>query len=100
MPAGGYDYVYGANVLHHVTDVEATLLRARHALKSGGMCLFWDPIAYNPVINVYRRMATQVRTEDERPLRRQILPLFRKHFTEVQHREFCCSPSPFSSSTT
>ncbi len=88
VPASAYDFVYGANVLHHVTDVEATLLRARHALKAGGMCLFWDPIAYNPVINVYRRMASEVRTEDETPLRRQILPLFRKHFTEVRHREF------------
>ncbi len=85
---GSYDFVYGANVLHHATDVEATLLRARHALKAGGMCLFWDPIAYNPVINVYRRIATQVRTVDETPLRRQILPLFKKHFTEVRHREF------------
>jgi 2-polyprenyl-3-methyl-5-hydroxy-6-metoxy-1,4-benzoquinol methylase len=85
---GDYDFVYGANVLHHVTDIEATLLRARRALKIGGLCLFWDPIAYNPVINVYRRIARRVRTEDERPLRRQALTLFKKHFTEVRHREF------------
>lgn len=85
---GAYDFVYGANVLHHLTDVEATLLRARHALKAGGMCLFWDPIAYNPVINVYRRIAKQVRSSDEHPLRRQVLRLFKKHFIEVRHREF------------
>ncbi len=85
---GAYDFVYGANVLHHVTDVGAVLRRVRDALKPGGRCVFWDPIAYNPVINVYRRLATEVRTEDERPLRRSVLVAFRRHFAEVQHREF------------
>ncbi len=28
VAAGDYDFVYGANVLHHVTDIEATLLPA------------------------------------------------------------------------
>ena len=88
VQAGTYDFVYGTNVLHHVTDIEATLSRARRALKAGGMCLFWDPIAYNPMINVYRRLATDVRTCDERPLRRSVLKLFRKHFSDVRHREF------------
>ncbi|MCP3957633.1 MAG: class I SAM-dependent methyltransferase [bacterium] len=85
---GGFDFVYGANVLHHVTDIEATLELACRALVPGGMCLFWDPIAYNPVINVYRRMASGVRTEDERPLRRSILKTFAQHFVDVRHREF------------
>ncbi len=83
-----YDFVYGANVLHHVTHVEATLRLTRRALRPGGMCLFWDPIAYNPAINVYRRMANRVRTRDERPLRRGVLALFRRHFIDVRHREF------------
>lgn len=85
---GRFDVVYGANVLHHVTDIEAVLSRVARALRAGGLCLFWDPLAYNPVINVYRRLATQVRTDDEHPLRFSVLEIFRRHFTDVRHREF------------
>lgn len=86
--AGSYDIVYGANLLHHVTDIGATLDGVRDALRPGGRCFFWDPLAYNPVINVYRSLATRVRTEDERPLTFDALSLFRGRFGEVGHREF------------
>lgn len=88
VPAESYDIAYGANLLHHVTDIEATLDAVRRALRPGGRCFFWDPLAYNPVINVYRSLATKVRTEDERPLTFSVLPLFRRRFRGVGHREF------------
>lgn len=91
VPEGSYDLVYGANLLHHVSDIDATLAAVRRALRPGGRCFFWDPLAYNPVINVYRRMATRVRTEDERPLRFEVLDTFRRHFVNVGHREFWLS---------
>jgi 2-polyprenyl-3-methyl-5-hydroxy-6-metoxy-1,4-benzoquinol methylase len=85
---GGFDFVYIANTIHHVHDRPA-LLRAMHAaLKPGGKFFSWDPIAYNPVINVYRRMATGVRTEDESPLTFKDLEMVRNIFTDVGHREF------------
>lgn len=81
------DIVYGANVLHHVD--QATCIREVHrVLKPGGMAAFWDPLRYNPVINVYRRMATDVRTEDEHPLGRADLHLLRRRFREVDARFF------------
>ena len=85
---GAYDVVYGANILHHVSDIPATLAAVRRALRPGGRCFFWDPLAYNPVINVYRRMATKVRTEDEHPVRFEILDRFREQFVDVGHAEF------------
>jgi ubiquinone/menaquinone biosynthesis C-methylase UbiE len=88
VPPSTYDVAYGANVLHHVTDLDATLAAVRRALRPGGRSYFWDPLAYNPVINVYRRMATSVRTSDEHPLTFHVLHLFRKHFAQVRHREF------------
>jgi len=88
VPEGSFDVVYGANLLHHVTDLDATLAAVRRALRPGGRCYFWDPLAYNPVINVYRSMATRVRTTDEHPLTFGVLDLFRRHFTGVRHREF------------
>jgi 2-polyprenyl-3-methyl-5-hydroxy-6-metoxy-1,4-benzoquinol methylase len=88
VPEAGFDLVYGANLLHHVSDLGRTLRAVARALRPGGRCFFWDPLAYNPVINVYRRMATEVRTSDERPLRFGALDLFRRHFADVRHREF------------
>jgi SAM-dependent methyltransferase len=88
VPPESFDMVYGANLLHHVTDLEGTLAAVRRALAPGGRCFFWDPLAYNPAINVYRRMATRVRTVDEYPLTFDVLKAFRRHFTDVGHREF------------
>jgi SAM-dependent methyltransferase len=88
VPESSFDLVYGANLLHHVSDLDRTLAAVARALRPGGHCYFWDPLAYNPVINVYRRMATAVRTRDESPLRFEVLDLFRRHFVDVRHREF------------
>lgn len=78
----------GANVLHHVGDIRSFLNGVRKALKPGGRFFFYDPLAYNPAINVYRRLAMKVRTEGERPLRFSHLGVFKEMFTEVSHREF------------
>ena len=88
VEAAGFDFVYGANVLHHVSDVQACLAAVNRALKPGGRCFFWDPLAYNPAINVYRRLATRVRSADEHPLTFGVLALFRRVFENVGHREF------------
>jgi 2-polyprenyl-3-methyl-5-hydroxy-6-metoxy-1,4-benzoquinol methylase len=91
VPAESYDLVYIANTIHHVQDRELLFQKIQRALKPGGRFFSFDPIAYNPVINVYRRMATEVRTEDESPLTARDLKLARKYFPDVQHREFWIS---------
>lgn len=65
---GEFDYAYAGNVVHHVGDRDGFWTNLRTALVPGGRFATWDPVKYNPAINVYRRMATEVRTEDERPL--------------------------------
>jgi len=67
LPEGSFDIVYAANLLHH-TDPAHTLGVMHRLLRPGGRACFWDPLRHNPVINVYRRMATEVRSEDENPL--------------------------------
>jgi len=91
VPAESYDLVYIANTIHHAHDRELLFQKIHRALKTGGWFFSFDPIAYNPVINVYRRMATEVRTEDESPLTARDLKLARKYFPSVQHREFWVS---------
>ncbi|MGD0428859.1 MAG: class I SAM-dependent methyltransferase [Candidatus Acidiferrales bacterium] len=91
VAAESFDYVYIANTIHHVRDRDALFQKIHRALKLGGRFFSYDPLAYNPAINVYRRIATEVRTEDEAPLTVVDLRLARKYFPNVQHREFWIS---------
>ena len=91
VPAASYDLIYVANTIHHVQDRASLFEGMRQALKPGGWFFSYDPLAYNPVINIYRRMATEVRTPDESPLSASDLKLARKYFRHVGHREFWIS---------
>jgi len=88
---GAFDIVYVANTIHHVTDRDALYKQIRSAMRPGGLFVSWDPIAYNPAINIYRRMATDVRTPDERPLTFADVKHVSEHFESAGHREFWIS---------
>jgi SAM-dependent methyltransferase len=82
-----FDRVYGNGVLHHVPLAVAIPELARITRPSGVGC-FIEPLPYNPLINVYRRVAKEVRTADEQPLSFADVDRFKSHFGEVTHREF------------
>jgi len=82
-----FDIVYAGNLFHHV-DLDPTLTNIKRHLKPNGILVSWDPVAYNPVINVYRKKAMKVRTADEHPLTLGDIKTFRKHFDEVHTRWF------------
>lgn len=88
---GTYDYVYIANLIHHIHDRRALWKQVHAALKPGGRFFSIDPVAYNPVINQYRRMATEVRTPDEMPLTRADVALAREFFPDADTRHFWIS---------
>ena len=87
VPAGSFDFVYAGNLLHHVESKEAFFGQLHRALVPGGRFFTWDPLTYNPVIWIYRRMATRVRTQDEHPLSFRDVRLARRYFVDVGHRE-------------
>lgn len=82
-----FDGIYGNGVLHHV-ELEPALREIARVLKPGGVAVFIEPLSHNPVIDVYRRLAQDVRTPTERPFTFQQFPLIRRHFASVAHREF------------
>jgi len=87
-PSETYDFVYLANIIHHVHDRPGLFAQVQRTLKPGGRFFSIDPVAYNPLINFYRRMATKVRTEDESPLTVRDFELARTYFPDLEHREF------------
>ena len=88
VPENQFDFVYIANAIHHVPDRAALFRQIHKALRPGGRFYSIDPLGYNPAINVYRRMATEVRTVDEEPLQLKDLSMVRSMFREVGHKEF------------
>lgn len=82
-----FDIVYAANLLHHV-DPESALREIHRVLKKGGKACFWDPLRHNPVINVYRRIATEVRSKDEQPLDINIISFVNNLFSETSYDTF------------
>ncbi len=83
FPDNSFDIVYASNLLHHLPDPMVAIQEMYRVLKPGGQACFWDPLKHNPVINVYRRMATEVRTADEHPLDFAIVNQVRSLFSET-----------------
>lgn len=88
LPLGSYDVIHAANLIHHLADRPAFYRRVRQLLAPGGVFCSWDPVKYNPVINVYRGLATEVRSEDEAPLGVSHLRELREFFGHVETRHF------------
>lgn len=85
-----FDIIYTGNTLHHV-DLAATMPLLLKHLKPDGTFVSWDPVAYNPAINYYRRHAMEVRTEDEHPLRLRDIRAVQSRFRESHTRWFWLS---------
>ena len=88
LPDACYDIVYAANILHHTPDPVRAMRELRRVTRPGGLVCTWDPLCHNPVINAYRRMATAVRSDDERPLRIEFLDRIRPLFRDLRVRTF------------
>lgn len=88
FPDNTFDFVYAANLLHHIGDPHQAIQEMHRVLKPGGKACFWDPLKHNPIINVYRRMATEVRTEAEMPLDINIVHFVSSLFAQTDYDTF------------
>ena len=88
FPDNTFDFVYAANLLHHLPDPQLCIREMHRVLKPGGKACFWDPLKHNPVINLYRRIATNVRTEDETPLDINIVNFVKSLFSTTTYDTF------------
>lgn len=84
--AESFDLVFGGNVLHHV-DIPKASREIKRVLKKGGKAVFIEPLGYNPVIQVYRMMAGDIRTKMEKPFYFKDIEILGRDFRGVKHIE-------------
>jgi ubiquinone/menaquinone biosynthesis C-methylase UbiE len=87
FPDGAFDLVFGNGVLHHV-DLIPALKEIKRVLKPGGLAAFIEPLKHNPVIGVYRHLASDNRTPTEFPLGFGDFARIREVFPDLTHKEF------------
>jgi SAM-dependent methyltransferase len=86
-PDDSFDMSIGFAILHHL-DLEPAVAELHRVLKPGGVAYFAEPLGSNPLINLYRRLTPQYRTEDEKPLDLEALAPLLSRFREVVHSEY------------
>jgi ubiquinone/menaquinone biosynthesis C-methylase UbiE len=83
-----FHLVYGNGVIHHLPDSTLALREIKRVLKDKGAAAFIEPLTHNPLIKVYRLIATRVRTRGEKPLSVARIESLIGEFGPGEHREF------------
>jgi SAM-dependent methyltransferase len=67
FPDRSFEIVCGTGILHHL-DIARAIGEVKRVLRPGGRAVFYEPIAHNPIVNLYRVMTPSKHTPDEHPL--------------------------------
>jgi SAM-dependent methyltransferase len=87
FPEASFDIVYGHSILHHL-NLDIAGPRIARVLKPGGVAAFLEPLEYNPVLNLFRRLTPQRRTPTEKPIRWEQFRALGSDFGDWRHEEF------------
>ena len=83
MNSDSFDIAYGSGILHHL-NLNKSLSELKRILKKDGKIIFIEPMATNPVINLYRKFTPNARTSDEHPFRLSDIELIKSLFVNVE----------------
>jgi SAM-dependent methyltransferase len=83
LDSQSYDIIYGAGILHHL-KLEKCIEEINRILKKDGKMVFMEPLGTNPLINIYRKMTPNSRSEDEHPLIKSDFKFLNKKFNDVE----------------
>jgi 2-polyprenyl-3-methyl-5-hydroxy-6-metoxy-1,4-benzoquinol methylase len=84
---GSFDFVVGIAILHHL-DINKAAQEINRVLKPGGKAVFFEPLAHNPIANLWRKLSPGARTTDERPLSYHDISAMSKSFSSVACQEY------------
>ena len=78
-----FDVVYGGGILHHL-NLNKSLNELNRVLKKDGTIIFVEPLATNPLINLYRKFTPKARSSDEHPFVFNDIKLIKTIFKNVE----------------
>jgi ubiquinone/menaquinone biosynthesis C-methylase UbiE len=78
-----FDLIVGSAILHHL-DLNKAYNELHRCLKPGAKAVFIEPTGHNPLLNWYRKMTPQLRTVDEKPMKRRDFQKASEYFGHVQ----------------
>ena len=82
VEARSFDLICCTGVLHHL-DIERAMQNWSTILDRGGKVIMMEPMAYNPVVALYRWMTPAMRTDDEHPLVPKDIRTMKRYFERV-----------------
>lgn len=84
-----FDVVFCGGVLHHL-DIAMAYKELARVLKPNGRIICGEPLAYNPVFQVYRKLTPQLRTEweAEHILTKKMIFLAKDYFDAIDIKFF------------
>lgn len=86
-PNETFDFCFGSGVIHHL-QLPRALEEARRVLRPGGRIVFMEPLATNPLIQLYRHLTPADRSPDETPLTLTHIKQLRSIFDSVSLQFF------------
>jgi ubiquinone/menaquinone biosynthesis C-methylase UbiE len=91
FPDNYFDNVVGLYVIHHL-DIERSAKEINRVLKPNGRAIFIEPLCYNPLSNLWRKLTPNARTKDEKPLSYKDIKAMCKYFSSYKYSEFNLLP--------
>lgn len=76
------DIIWCAAALHHL-EIRPAVKELHRVLRDGGRCYFYEPLGYNPFVNLYRLLTPGLRTPTEHPLNFDDLKMLQDTFHSV-----------------
>ena len=82
-----YDLICGSGILHHL-DLNLATDSIVRTLKPEGKAIFIEPLGHNFLINLYRRLTPNIRSQDEHPLLDRDLKAIKSNFKQSKIHYF------------
>ncbi len=82
FPPNTFDIICCSGVLHHL-DIDKAMSCWTRVLKPHGRITMFEPMAWNPVVALYRLLTPSLRTKYEHPLTPTHIKILRKYFGRV-----------------
>lgn len=82
-----FDLVCGRSIIHHL-DSDQAFREISRVLRPEGEAIFLEPLGYNPLVNLFRKLTPNLRTADEHPLVRQDFKNALRYFRSIRVHYF------------